>query len=86
MGFVDDCGARLLHGGLQLRSNRVLMRCEAERDWSKARDLHLKFGDNVADNRVRHVVSNMISVSQSENQEQPGYFHLITSNVTGNGI
>jgi hypothetical protein len=65
------------------------MRHEAEkesRDWSKARALHLKLRDNVADYGVRHVVGNVISVGKSEHQVQPGYFDLIMSNVTGNGI
>jgi hypothetical protein len=86
--YVEVCGACLLHGGLQLRSNRVLMRCEAEKESGaeKARDLHLKLRDNMADDGVRHVVGYVISVSQSENQVQPGYFDLIRSNVTGNGI
>jgi hypothetical protein len=87
--YVEVCGACLLHGGLQLRSNRVLMRCEAEKesgDSPKARGLHLKLRDNMADYGVRHVVGYVISVSQSENQVQPGYFDLIRSNVTGNGI
>jgi hypothetical protein len=87
--YVEVCGACLLHGGLQLRSNRVLMRCEAESesgDSPKAHGLHLKLRDNVADYGVRHVVGNVISVGKSENQVQPRYFDLIRPKVTGNGI
>ena len=87
MGCVEECGARLLHRGLELRGNRVLMWCEAEKGsgGSYACASHLKFRDNVADNRVWHVIGNMISVSQAENKVQPGYFHLIRTRVTENG-